>query len=201
MNAFDELCQKQETWVIKYCSVSFESPLYLVWYTDTDENSTDRLLTYTNGKIYAANSLSGLRESILKSLEDLIYSENLVAWLAGFNNSETEEYYTYDTNAIQAGVQQSNLDVPTLEGLANFINLFGDVVQQDSRNEYLEIYWEDELLKFAWEYFYDFIFWPRFNDKDRFENFVRPELELDSNELLYRIKVVREVLDSQIKTV
>lgn len=46
IKTFDDLSEKYSTWIIKYCSTSFESSLFMIWYTDTDENSTDRLLSF-----------------------------------------------------------------------------------------------------------------------------------------------------------
>jgi len=58
------------------------------------------------------------------------------------------------------------------------------LVHQDIKYLDLKTYIENDLIQETWDYFYDYIFWPRFNDKEKFEVWNRPELEIDTNDLL-----------------
>ena len=169
IETFDDLSGKYSTWIIKYCSPSYDSPLFLVWYTDTDENSTDRLLTYKSGEIFAIKSLTNLKTSIASSVDNLIEFENFSSWLNNFNNLEVKENCTYDLISITNEIDKNNLDISTIEDFTNFINLYGDFINQDERNAHLQVYADNELIKETWDYYYDYIFWPRFNDKEKFE--------------------------------
>jgi len=156
--SLNDLSQKHSTWIIKYCSATFGSPLFLVWYTDTHENRTDRLLTYKNGKIFATKSLSALKTTLLSEINHLVVFDNLTPWLANFKDNEVVEYCTYDFNSVISNLDKNNLDIPTMEGLAGFINLYGDYVQQDKRNTHLRVHIENEFIKETWNYFYNNIF-------------------------------------------
>jgi hypothetical protein len=199
IKTFDDLSEKYSTWIIKYCSTGFESPLYLIWYTDTDENSTDRILTYKSGEIFAVKSLTNLKTTIFASFDNLIVSINLSQWLDNFNNLEIIENCTYDLKSIEISIIQGNLDIPTIESFANFINLYGDFIEQDERNSMLQVYADSKLIKEVWNYFYEFIFWPRFNDKEKFEAWDRPPLVIDTKQLLSKLKDIIKTFDDNIK--
>lgn len=199
IQTFDDLSQKYSTWVIKYCSTRFNSPLFLVWYTDTDEKSTDRLLTYKDGKIFAATSLTNIKATILSSIDHLIEFQNLNAWLNDFNDFEVTSNCDYDLISIGNEIEKNSLDIETIEGFTNFVNLYGDFVNQDERNAHLHIYADNELIRETWEYFYDCIFWPRFNDKEKFEKWNRPQLVINSKELLVKLNDMIQVFDDNIK--
>ena len=196
---FDEISEKSSTWIIKYCSATFDNPLFLVWYTDTDEDSTDRLLTYEDGEIFAVKSLTNLKATILSSADQLSGSENLNTWLDNFNDLEVTEYCTYDLISIENEIDKHNLGIETIEGLSNFINLFSDFANQDKRNTNLQVYVDDELIREVWDYFYDFIFWPRFNDKEKFEAWDRPPLVIDTKELSVKLVDIIRTFDNNIK--
>jgi hypothetical protein len=199
INTFDDLSEKYSTWIIKYCSETFESPLFLVWYTDTDENSTDRILTYKSGEIFAVNSLTNLKAAILASFDNLVVSENFNYWLDNFNDLEIIENCIYDLVSIENSISKDNLDISTIESFANFVNLYGDFIEQDERNANLQVYADNELIKEVWDYFYDFIFWPRFNDKEKFEAWDRPPLVIDTKELFVKLKDIKITFDDNIK--
>lgn len=199
IKTFDDLCEKHSTWIMKYCSNSFDNPLFLVWYTDTDEQRTDRLLTYKNGEIFAVESLRNLKAIIVSSIDNLIEFENLNSWLDNFSDLEITEYCTYDLASIENEIDKNNLDIETIEGFADYINLYGDFVNQDKRNSHLQVYADDELIKETWDYFYDYIFWPRFNDKEKFETWDRPKLVIDTKKLLDKLKDIVKTFDNNIK--
>lgn len=199
IKTFDDLSEKYSTWVIKYCSATFNNPLFLVWYTDMDENRTDRLLTYKSGEIFAIKSLTDLKEIILSSVDNLIEFENLSSWLNNFNNLEVKEYCTYNLIAIVNEISKNNLDISTIEGFAGFVNLYGDFINQDERNANLQVYSDKELIKETWNYYYEYIFWPSFKDKEKFEMWDRPQLEIDTPELLIKLKDLIKTFDENIK--
>lgn len=199
IKTFDDLSEKYSTWIIKYCSATFDRPLFLIWYIDTDENSSDRLLTYKNGEIFAVKSLTNLKATVSSSIDKLTEFENLNSWLANFGNLVVTENCTYDLISIINEIGKNNLDISTIEGFANFINLYGDYIEQDERNRNLQVYVDNELIKDVWNYFYNHIFWPRFDDKEKSETWDRPKLEIDTLELLDKLNEVVKTLDSKIK--
>lgn len=199
IKTFDDLSEKYSTWIIKYCSATFDRPLFLIWYTDTDENSSDRLLTHKSGEIFAVKSLTNLKATVSSSIDKLTEFENLNSWLANFGNLVVTEYCNYDLISIINEIGKNNLDISTIEGFANFINLYGDYIEQDERNKNLQVYVDNELIKDVWNYFYNHIFWPRFDDKEKSETWDRPKLEIDTLELLDKLNEVVKTLDSKIK--
>lgn len=68
--------------------------------------------------------------------------------------------------------------------MTNFINLFGDYVYQNDNNKHLKPLVDNKHIRKAWDYYYDYIFWPRFNDKDRFEAWERPPFKVNVVKLL-----------------
>jgi hypothetical protein len=158
-------------WIIKYCSSAFEKPIFLIWYTDTDENSTDKLLTYKSGNIFSVSALHKINERITKEKDNLVVFDNLDKW---FNNSGLNEEISYDIDFITNSISKNNLDIPALESLSGFLDIFSDFVKQDENNSYLQVYLENELIIETREYYYDYIFWPRFNDSEKFETSDRP---------------------------
>jgi hypothetical protein len=199
MTTFNDLSQKYSVWVIKYFSNSFDIPLFFVWYTDTDENSTDRLLTYKSGQIFATTSLTGFKTTLLSEINKLTVFENLNPWLENFKDTEAVEYCTYDLNSVTSNIENNNLDIATIEAFANFINLFGDFVNQDDRNNHLQVHADNQLIKETWDYYYNYIFWPRFNDKLKFEVSDRPSLSIDTNDLLRGLNNIIKIFDNNIK--
>lgn len=199
IKTFDDLCENWSIWVIKYRSPSFSSPIFLIWYTDSDENHTDKLLTYKSGEIFSVKSLPLLKDVILASIDDLVGSKNLDLWLDNFNSLEVKESCTYNLVSIENEIDACKLDIPTIEGLANFIDLYNDFIEQDERNTHLQTYANNESIKEVWGYFYNFIFWPRFNDKEKFEAWERPELTVDTTELLVNLKEISKTFDDNIR--
>ncbi|MCC5612466.1 hypothetical protein LC612_38670 [Nostoc sp. CHAB 5834] len=198
IKTFDELSGKYSTWIIKYHSAAFEKPLFLVWYTDTDENRTDRFLTYKDGKIFAVTSLTNLKAILLYSSEKLVEFENLYPWLDNFSNLDVKEWCTYDLNSIENEINNNNLNIETIESFVIYINLFGDFVNQDKRNNHLQVYVDNKPIRATWDYFYNYIFWPRFNDKKNLKIRNRPKLKVDTKELSEKLKDIIKAFDDNI---
>ena len=199
ISTFDDLSQKHLTWIIKYHTTNFERPVFLIWYTDTDKNSTDRLLTYKSGEIFCVKSLKNIKAIILASINNLNVFENLYHWLNEFENLEIVENCSYDIAAIETAIGSNNLDIQSLESFTNFINLFGDFRYQDDRNAHLHIYMNDKLIKKTWDSYYNNIFWPGFKDKEKFEIWDNPRLNIDTRKLLIKFKNLVKIFDSNIK--
>lgn len=125
--------------------------------------------------------------------------ENLNSWLDNFNDLVVTEYCTYDLTKIVGEINKSNLDIETIEGFANFVNLFGDFINQDERNAHLQAFADNELIKQVWDYYYEFIFWPRFNDKEIFETWDRPKLEINTKELVVKLNDLVKIFDNNIR--
>lgn len=201
VKTFDDLSEKYKTWIIKYCSTTFELPLYLVWYSENDEDGTVKLMTYKNGEIFAAHSLANFKSILLSEIDNLIIGENIVSWLNNFGDLIIVESCTYNISEIENEIAKNNLDISTIENLVNFISVFDDLIHQDIKYLDLKIYIENDLIQETWDYFYDYIFWPRFNDKEKFEAWNRPELEIDTNELLVKLKQMVKAFEVYIKPI
>jgi hypothetical protein len=156
-------------------------------------------MTNKSGDIFATNSLDHFKNTVTSEIEDLIVCDNIFSWLDNFGNLEVVESCTYDIPELENEIAKNNLDIPTIESFANFINLFDDFVNQDLKYSKLQTYIDNELIKVTWDYFYEYIFWPRFNDKEKFGVWDRPKLEIDTKELLNKLKDVIKAFDDNIK--
>lgn len=196
---FDDISEKYSTWIIKYCSTTFRLPIFSVWYRDYDDASTDKILTYKNGNIFVIHSLDKIKNAVLSEIEDLIVCHNIISWLDNIGNIEMVESYTYDISELEIEIAKNNFDIKTLESFTNFINLYDVFVNQDLKYSRLQKPIENSLIKETWDYFYEFIFWPRFNDKEKFKILDRPKLVINSKDLLAELKVVINTFEGYIK--
>jgi hypothetical protein len=194
---FNGLCEKYSIWAIKYCSITFSDPVYFIWYTDTDEDSTDKLLTYKTGDIFTSKSLTDFKDRILKEKNNLTATDNLEPWLNDFYNMELVEYCTYDMIAIKKSLSADNLETSIIKDISDFINLFGDFANQDIRNNYLKQYIEKPAVKAIWDYFYESIFWPNFN-KEISATLTLPPLTIDTKLLAADIDQMIEAFEKNI---
>jgi hypothetical protein len=172
-----------DTWIIEYRSPTFKSSIFFVWYTDTDENSTDRFLTFKTGEIFSTTSLTDIKSSVIANFGEINEFDNLSHWLNDFDDSAPPPTI-YDLDSAFQCILSKDLNIETIECLANFVNLFGDYVHQDERNKHLQIYSDNEFIREVWEYYYNFIFWPRFNDSEKFKTWDRPPLVIDTIKLM-----------------
>ncbi|WP_299213628.1 hypothetical protein [uncultured Dokdonia sp.] len=188
IRTFKDLSEKHSTWIIKYCSENFDKPIFMIWYRDNSE--TEHILSYKNGGIFTSKTLVELRKKIQSEKNELFNSENINQWLENTKEMEMVESSTYDLISVINNLKENILDIKTTEGFADFISLFDDYINQDEKNNYLQKYIDNELIKKTWKYYYKFIFWPRFNDKEKFELWNRPKLEIDKIKLLTKFKDV-----------
>jgi len=173
-----------DTWIVAYYSPNLEQPVFLIWYTDTDENNTDKLLTFKTGDIFASASLSDIKDDIVRYLGSINAFEKLKLWLEEFDILAPVEVTEYRIDHVYQAVRDKNFDIPTLENLVNFRNLVDDYVNQDETNKDLQAFADDESIMEAWNYYYKFIFWPRFNDVEKFKTWDRPPFIADSKKLM-----------------
>jgi hypothetical protein len=182
------LKENTNVWILKYFPIDGAAPVFLLWYTDTDKESTDKLFTYKTGKIFGTNSLNGLKDIIIQNFNAINEFENLDDWLHDFVNLDSIEVTINDINKIYNAIKVKNLDADILEGLTNFINLFGDFVYQNESNKYLQPLADNKYIRKAWNYYYDYIFWPRFNGKDRLEDWDTPPFKVNVVKLLQAVE-------------
>ena len=191
-----------EAYIIKYNSGKFHENIYLIWFTDNDLNSTDKLLTLKNGKIFYTNNLENLHQELHQIKDEIENSEQIICWInreRQNNSNKNSDDIFYNTNWLINQIEQDNFSIETIELYANFINLFGDFARQNSKNKYLEQYENNETIKYLWTYYYEAIFWPRFNDKKKFQNTKLPMLEIDKVELKIKLREIIDEFDKKIK--
>jgi len=171
-------------WVLKYYPLFDTTPVFILWYTDTDKESTDKLFTFKTGKIFGTNSLNDLKNIITQNFNAVNEFENLNNWLNDFGNQDSDDITVYDINKIYNAIKVQNFEMEILEGLTNFINLFGDYVYQNDNNIYLKPLVDNKYIRKIWDYYYDYAFWPKFNDKDRSEAWERPPFKVNTAKLM-----------------
>jgi hypothetical protein len=194
--------EKHQVWILKYSSKTFKKPLYFIWYTDNDAQATDRFCTYKTGDIFATDSLENLVETLKREKENLIVFHKFDEWLSDFSRleiSEVESYY--DMNLITSSIGNNNLDISTLESISLFLSRYDDFVNQDEKNGYLKVYLNDKLIQKTWDYYWDYIFWPRFNDKLKFETWDRPKLIINTKKLLIKFNDLIRSFEEKIRVV
>ncbi|CCH54437.1 hypothetical protein BN8_03603 [Fibrisoma limi BUZ 3] len=199
---FEALSQEYLIFVISYTSPRWPNPLFLIWYTDTDEDSTDRLLTDQAGNIIATESIPELI-STLKAQVQLTLPEQFIAWLARIEGLEPSVDISHDTKALVDSIANKKVDLSTLERLVLWRNMFGDFAYQDGQNSYLLPYHDDPLLKQASDYYYNYDFWPRYTTKSKGQTvrWRRPPLEIDTALLLEKLSATITMFDARINLV
>jgi len=198
ITTFDSLMEHYSTWIIEYSSPNLKQSLFLIWYTDSDKNETDRLLSYKTGEIFAVQSLKNIKEILSSKEKELTHFDNLSPWLYRFNDFEITASTSYNLDTSIKNISHNIFDIPTTESITHFINLFNDFALQDIRNNYLQEFSEHELIQEAWEYFYDYIFWPKFNDKEKLKNWDGPPLIINHKEFLTAFKILLTKFEERI---
>jgi hypothetical protein len=198
-NHFEALCEQFTTWIIQYRSPTYANPIFMVWFTDIDENKTDQLLTFKTGEIFALDSLSNIKQVIINNLNHLKTFENLQPWLENFDDLTPVETCIYDIHLVKNSFSKKDFSIESLETFTNFTNLYVDFVKQDTRNQHLQIYSDKKLIRQTWEYYYEYIFWPRFNDKEKFKTWKSPTIDIDKSTLLLEFSKMVELFEAKIK--
>jgi hypothetical protein len=195
-----EWYEKYQVWILKYSSKTFETPLYFTWYTDTDAQEKDRFCTYKTGDIFATDSLENFEETLKREQENLIFFHKFDEWLSDFSQLEIIEVESYyDMNFITSSIVNNTLDISTLESISSFLSRYDDFANQDEKNSYLKVYLNDKLIQKTWNYYWDYIFWPRFNDKVKFDTWDRPKLIINTKKLLLKFNDLVRSFEDGIK--
>ncbi|MDC1162093.1 hypothetical protein OAT18_01490 [Tenacibaculum sp.] len=199
IRTFDDLSEKYATWIIKYCSSTINKSIFMVWYRDN--NDTEHILSYKNGGFFISETLTELKVKLKSEKNQLTESENRNLWLDNINEIKLIESCTYDMVSVINNLRNNILNIKTIEGFASFINLFDDFINQDEKNNHLQVYIDDQLIKKTWNYYYESIFWPRFNNREKFKFLNQPKLEINKEKLLSKFQDIILKFESNMKKI
>jgi hypothetical protein len=101
-------------------------------------------------------------------------------------------------NFITSSISNNNLDILTLESISLFLNRYDDFVNQDEKNSHLKVFLNDKLIQKTWDYYWNYIFWPRFNDSVKFETWNRPQLIINSKKLFIKLNDLIKSFEERI---
>ncbi|MNU13039.1 hypothetical protein D3C71_10730 [compost metagenome] len=195
----NKLDAKFTAWIIKYISPNFIDGIYLVWFTDNDAESTDKLLTFENGKIFSSKNIENIELEIINKKNEIENYERIISWLNEEINKDSTEDNFYDIKFLLDQIEQNNFSIDVIELFTNYINLFGDYARQDEKNNFLLTFESQSSIQKLWNYYYEAIFWPRFNNKKEFENSKPASLEIDKSELHLQLSEIINEFDNQIQ--
>ncbi|MCD1117417.1 hypothetical protein [Chryseobacterium turcicum] len=190
--------EKFTAYIIKYISPNFVDGIYLIWFTDNDSESTDKLLTLKNGRIFSSKKIENIKDEIINLKHEIDNYERFIIWLNDDSNLESIEDNFYDTKFLLNQIEQNNFPIDSIELFANYINLFGDYARQNEKNNYLLEFENNSTIKQLWNYYYEAIFWPRFYNKVDFESTQLPFLDINKSELHIRLSEIITELDNKI---
>lgn len=196
---FESICGEHDTWIVAYESAAFGGPVYLVWYTDN--KGGDKLLTFRNHEIFAATSLEEMAARIREHLPELQASLRLGPWLDAITELQPETCNTYRVDRIARQIRSKKLSLDALDGLTNFIDLFGDYANSLQDTAHLQAFRDNGLIESLIGYYYQHIFWPRLNDHEKFRHYKRPALEIDHDELLQVFTGMKQKMEAVIRVV
>lgn len=125
--------------------------------------------------------------------------ERIISWLNEEINNDSIEDNFYDIKFLLDQIEQNNFPIDVIELFTNYINLFGDYARQDEKNNFLLMFERQSLIQKLWNYYYEAIFWPRFNNKKDFENSKPASLEIDKSELHLQLSEIINEFDSHIQ--
>ena len=194
---FDALCQQYETWIIQYISARFESPLYMVWLSDTTDDK-DKFILSKENKIIAATTPMRMLDA-MKDLEiEFPDNEKTKDWLIRAYLSDPAPFSVLDIKLIEESISRKDMNHTFLEEGINFINIFGDLGHQLDDEDLLDLTW-DNAARDLWDFYYDNIFWPRWGHEDTFDETKVPKFEPDYEELKEDFEVLIQEFESRIE--
>ncbi|RPE05999.1 hypothetical protein EGT74_26995 [Chitinophaga lutea] len=194
---FESICGEHDTWIVAYDSAAFGVPLYFVWYTDN--KGGDKLLTFNNHEIFAVTALEELAGRVREHLPELQAPPKLQRWLDAVGDLQPETCNTYSVDRIARQIRSKKLSLDALDGLSNFIDLFGDYANSLHDTAHLAAFRENRIIESLIGYYYQHIFWPRLNDQEQFPRYKRPPLEIDHSELLRVFTGMKEKMEAVIR--
>jgi hypothetical protein len=197
INPFDKHSLHHKKWLTKITCEDLGRPIYFVWLTDTSDGDADKMLTNSNGRIIAARKPSILIDHILKTRSKLFDSRQTRAWAKKVKGVKPKSAALYDLDGINSLAKR--IDPAGLEQVCNFINLFTDLITTTKADK-LERLTRTKEIKAIWEHYYNYVFWPRFNDVKNLKTLkvkpfkadlkLRETLQRMSKELIQRIEIV-----------
>lgn len=198
VNLFDKHSLHHKKWLTRITYEDFGRSIYFIWLTDTSDNDDDKMLTNSNGQIIAAKNPATLIDYILTTKGKLFDSRQTKAWARKVKGIKPKIAAAYDLDQINSLTRK--IDQGGLEEVSNFINLFTDLITTTKADK-LERLRRKREVKAIWEYYYNYVFWPRFNDPKKFKSFkVKPfktdpklqaTLQKMTKELVQRIEFVQ----------
>lgn len=194
---FEAICGEHDTWIVEYDSAVLGAPVYLIWYTD--HQGGDKLLTFRNQQIFAAASLTEVAATIQTHLPALEASPRLLHWLDAMADLQPETCNTYKVDRIARQIRSKKLNLEALDGLSNFIDLFGDYANSLADTSHLQEFRDHAIIESLIAYYYQHIFWPRLNDQEKFLQYKRPALEIDHQQLLGVFMSMKQKMEGAIR--
>jgi hypothetical protein len=191
IKTFDELSEYFRTYIVKYISYQFNSPVYLVWYTDTDKEETDKFITDKRKTIFASAEINNILKAITECKNNLHYSENLEKWLTNGAKLNPIENCVFDIDKLESNIFNNILTLDTLSSFVDFINIVGDYSAQIDHT--LQDLIRTEPIDKVWDFFYDEYFWTKP------DNSVNQELKVDHLTLLKDFQKLRTKFESCIE--
>lgn len=200
-NTFEEICQKYAIWVISYSSPTREKPVFFIWYTDPGEEGEDKLVVFPTDQIWATQEMNLLAEKLARDLPVLRFPKKFPEWLVTIQQMQPVADVAFDLASVEEAIRKKYLTAEVLKELVNFINLFGDYFHQFQENDYFESLREDEYIDEAWNYYYDYIFWPEYGNPANIDPQNKPEPDFDTESLLRSVIAMREAFEERIQVV
>jgi hypothetical protein len=161
VDMIDKYSLQYKKWFIKIKHSDFKKPVYMVWLTDTLDNEDDKILTNSNGQLIGSSKADSLIDCILRTKDTLFDLRLTKTWAKKMKGIKPKQFVTYDFDKILS--TKKTIDKDGLEEIANFINLFADLITT-TKEKKLEGIRKKRDLKKIWEYYYSNIFWPRLNN-------------------------------------
>jgi hypothetical protein len=148
--------------------------------------------------LIGSSKADSLVNYIVGTKHKLFDSRLTTTWAKKIKGIKPKPFVTYDFDKVLS--TKKAIDKDGLEEIANFINLFNDLITTTGDKK-LEGLRGKRDLKAIWEYYYSNIFWPRFNDPKKFKTFkvkayknnlkVQLTLQKMTNEFVKRIEIVQ----------
>ncbi|RPD50090.1 hypothetical protein DNI29_04645 [Hymenobacter sediminis] len=178
IKSFSNLCQEHRVWIIEYVPYSHEKSVFVVWYTDFEDDDNDKLLVYNDEKIFGTSNIKSMYEMVLKEQQNLAVSTQISNWLQCFGEIMPKADVCFDANSIIGSILNSELNTCKLDELVKIINFYEDYIYQIGIE-----YDREENVKEIWNYYYDVIFWPRFNSNNKIDLVDQFPLQTDQEAL------------------
>jgi len=195
---FYNLCQELESWIIEYNSFSFDFPLYMVWFTDSTDNDTDKFILDKNDKIFASTNPSQLIKNIGDVKLQLLDLEKTEGWLSRSLEMEIQPFCSCEITLIKQGIVEREITDEWLSEITNFINLYRDYGSQ-LQNENILALSNKKEIELVWECYYDNSIWPHFKSKTKFNKQKISNFKSDFEKLSIEICELIQSFEMNIK--